>query len=214
MNLRFYGGWPMLLLCLVSCTLHMPFSGNPVICFEKKCRTNGSSPRSGKPKIRKQTPAGPRVIAPNPFKEKDKSVALKANDTLPDTVAVPAVVYPFTIISDDPKKIIVHLFFAFDTDTLDKEDTDKLNVLHNYISSLKYRNISINGHTDNLGGEEYNMRLSTDRARKVFSFLKSKGIAEDHLNYQGLGFHQPYYDNNTEDGRKLNRRVEVVISKE
>ena len=71
--------------------------------------------------------------------------------------------------------------------------------------------ISIQGHTDNIGSVEYNKKLSADRAEAVLKYLVSQGIAADRLNSTGFGPEKPIADNNTEDGRARNRRVDFVI---
>ena len=73
-------------------------------------------------------------------------------------------------------------------------------------------NLSIEGYTDSTGSDELNMRLSTDRARAVYAFLRSQGIAESRMTYQGFGPANPVAPNDTEANRSKNRRVEVVLT--
>jgi outer membrane protein OmpA-like peptidoglycan-associated protein len=73
--------------------------------------------------------------------------------------------------------------------------------------------IEVYGHTDNLGSEEYNLELSLKRAVNVVTYLVEYGIASDRLSYKGFGHSSPIADNNTEKGRKKNRRVEFYIVK-
>ncbi|MBS0241680.1 MAG: OmpA family protein [Proteobacteria bacterium] len=68
----------------------------------------------------------------------------------------------------------------------------------------------INGHTDSIGGESYNMKLSSERAAAVKNELVAGGIAVDRLQSQGLGEAKPVADNGTLEGRARNRRVELV----
>lgn len=72
-------------------------------------------------------------------------------------------------------------------------------------------NVCVNGHTDNVGTEEANLALSRDRALAVVNYLRQKGVPEEHLSYEYFGFSKPLMDNDTEDGRRMNRRVEFVI---
>ena len=69
----------------------------------------------------------------------------------------------------------------------------------------------ISGHTDNVGTEEHNQILSTNRARSVYTFLVENGISEETLTYQGFGESKPVYDNSTSEGRSKNRRTECTI---
>jgi outer membrane protein OmpA-like peptidoglycan-associated protein len=74
-------------------------------------------------------------------------------------------------------------------------------------STLK---VSIEGHTDNVGTPESNKKLSEDRAKAVMDAVVAKGIAADRLSAVGRGQEAPIADNRKEEGRALNRRVEVV----
>jgi outer membrane protein OmpA-like peptidoglycan-associated protein len=71
--------------------------------------------------------------------------------------------------------------------------------------------IQISGHTDNLGTEAYNQKLSEDRARAVYMYIISKNISTVRVSSVGYGESRPIASNDTEEGRALNRRVEFVI---
>jgi len=73
---------------------------------------------------------------------------------------------------------------------------------------------NIQGHTDNRGNEEFNIKLSGQRAKQVKKYLISRGIREDILSTEGIGSAQPIADNETPEGRNLNRRVVFEIIKE
>jgi outer membrane protein OmpA-like peptidoglycan-associated protein len=73
------------------------------------------------------------------------------------------------------------------------------------------RRVVIEGHTDNVGGDDYNLGLSQRRADSVKSFLVQGGIAPGRITATGKGKHQPVADNQSEGGRQQNRRVEVII---
>ncbi len=72
--------------------------------------------------------------------------------------------------------------------------------------------LSIDGHTDNVGSDEYNHTLSHNRAASVKDYFLSKGIAENRLRSAGHGESMPIADNNTAAGRQKNRRVEMKLS--
>ena len=72
--------------------------------------------------------------------------------------------------------------------------------------------IEIVGHTDNVGRESTNYKLSYDRARAVAQYLIDEGISSSRITHQGQGSKQPIDDNSTEKGREKNRRVEFVLS--
>lgn len=74
--------------------------------------------------------------------------------------------------------------------------------------------IQVEGHTDNIGSEEYNLKLSEQRAEAVFRFLVEQGVSEDRMTTKGFGMSQPVASNETPEGRQKNRRVDLVIHEE
>jgi OOP family OmpA-OmpF porin len=74
--------------------------------------------------------------------------------------------------------------------------------------------VEIGGHTDNIGSEEVNMKLSNRRAQVVKDYLVSKGIDTNRLKVKGYGELMPITDNSTPEGRALNRRIEFKILSE
>ena len=72
--------------------------------------------------------------------------------------------------------------------------------------------VEIEGHTSSEGGEEYNQKLSEDRANSVRDYMISKGISKDRVTAVGYGYSRPKASNDTEEGRKQNRRIEVRVT--
>lgn len=72
--------------------------------------------------------------------------------------------------------------------------------------------LHIAGHTDSQGNDDFNQKLSEDRAAAVKAYLVSKGVAEDRMTSEGFGESKPVADNKTAAGRKVNRRVEFTVS--
>jgi len=89
--------------------------------------------------------------------------------------------------------------------------TSNLNRLVTFLNQNPSRNVEIEGHTDNVGGDDYNQALSQRRADSVRSFLIQQGISSRRITATGKGEHQPVTDNDSESGRQENRRVEVII---
>jgi outer membrane protein OmpA-like peptidoglycan-associated protein len=85
-----------------------------------------------------------------------------------------------------------------------------LEKVYNSLEAYPHIVVEIQGHTDSQGKDQYNMALSSDRAQSVRSYLIMRGISPDRLVARGYGETKPMASNNTEDGRALNRRVEVV----
>jgi outer membrane protein OmpA-like peptidoglycan-associated protein len=71
--------------------------------------------------------------------------------------------------------------------------------------------VEVAGHTDSVGTEEYNQKLSERRAIAVKDYLESKGITATRLSAVGYGEAQPVASNDTDAGRALNRRVELIV---
>src|SRR5207253_11063913 len=72
--------------------------------------------------------------------------------------------------------------------------------------------LEIEGHTDSVGSDEYNQSLSEKRAATVRDYLLTSGVPIDNIIARGLGKTRPIADNATASGRKLNRRVEMIVS--
>ena len=112
------------------------------------------------------------------------------------------------------KIILKNIFFDFDKATLRSESATELDRLVKLLIDVPTMKIEISGHTDNVGSDNYNKQLSEDRAKAVVEYLIEKGIDEDRLTYAGYGETQPIADNDTEEGRQVNRRTEFkVLSK-
>jgi OOP family OmpA-OmpF porin len=72
--------------------------------------------------------------------------------------------------------------------------------------------VEIQGHTDSVGNDNFNLKLSQKRAESVRTYLIKQGIASDRMTAKGYGENVPIADNRTGDGRAQNRRVEFVIT--
>lgn len=106
------------------------------------------------------------------------------------------------------------LYLTFDTgkSTLRPESGKIITQMAEYLKANPAERVSIVGHTDNEGNEESNMKLSQDRAQAVVNALVSQhGVSAAQLQARGVGPLSPIATNATEAGRKLNRRVEMVL---
>lgn len=97
----------------------------------------------------------------------------------------------------------------------DKIKTESYTYLDNLLKVLKQTGAKINvkGHTDNVGTEAANLKLSRDRAKAVVNYLVKHGIDKNIITYEGFGSERPLSSNDTEEGRALNRRVEFELLK-
>lgn len=104
------------------------------------------------------------------------------------------------------------VLFGFDQSNLTDASRKTLNNLITILNKYPQTNLEVQGHTDNTGSESYNMTLSVKRASTVADYLKANGIDASRLTIKGFGEDAPKYDNNTEQGRMQNRRVEFLIT--
>jgi OmpA-OmpF porin, OOP family len=102
-------------------------------------------------------------------------------------------------------------FFDFDRAVLKPEGRAKLDDLVEKVKGISLEVIIAVGHTDAVGSDAYNQRLSVRRAEAVKAYLVSKGIEKNRVYTEGKGEKQPVADNRTADGRAKNRRVEIEV---
>lgn len=102
-------------------------------------------------------------------------------------------------------------FFDFDKSVLKPEGRAKLDDLVGKIQGINLEVIIAVGHTDSVGSDAYNQRLSVRRAEAVKAYLVSKGIERNRIYTEGKGKKQPIASNATAEGRAKNRRVEVEV---
>jgi outer membrane protein OmpA-like peptidoglycan-associated protein len=101
------------------------------------------------------------------------------------------------------------IHFDFNKATLRPESEP---VLEKVLALIKERpglKLEVQGHTDNVGGEDYNQKLSESRANAVIDWLRAKNVAADRLTAHGYGMKMPVADNGSDEGRAKNRRVEI-----
>lgn len=103
------------------------------------------------------------------------------------------------------------IYFEFNSSELLTISNIQLDSLYNILLEKPSLRIEIRGHTDNIGSEGYNKKLSVERAASVYNYLLEKGIPKTRMKYRGFGPNVPVADNSTEEGRELNRRVEIFI---
>lgn len=122
-----------------------------------------------------------------------------------------AVVPPAPVPAPAPKKMVLKgVNFNFDQASLRSEDTAILDQDVATLNEWGTVNIEVAGHTDSHGSDEYNMKLSQQRAETIRTYLITKGIAASRVTAKGYGESQPIADNATDESRFINRRVELV----
>ncbi|HLG04046.1 MAG TPA: OmpA family protein [Bacteroidia bacterium] len=102
-----------------------------------------------------------------------------------------------------------NLLFETASATLLPESNKILDSAYALLEKRNFPAIRIVGHTDNVGTDEYNLDLSFKRSRAVYDYFIAKGYPAAKMSFNGMGCRQPMSFNDTEEGRRLNRRVEI-----
>ena len=119
---------------------------------------------------------------------------------------------PLQRINVGEKVILKNIFFETAKYDLKNESRIELNKLTGLLLKNPKMKIEIGGHTDNVGGEEYNQTLSDARAKAVYDYLIEHKIDPDRLTYKGYGLNLPVDTNETPKGRANNRRTEFLVT--
>ena len=102
-------------------------------------------------------------------------------------------------------------FFDFNKSVVKPEGKAKLDDLAGKVKAINLEVVIGVGHTDAVGGDAYNQKLSVKRSEAVKAYLVSKGIEKNRIYTEGKGEKQPVADNKTSEGRAKNRRVEIEV---
>jgi OOP family OmpA-OmpF porin len=103
------------------------------------------------------------------------------------------------------------VLFDFDKAVLKNEGKSKLDDLATKVKAINLEVVIAIGHTDSIGSDAYNQKLSVRRAESVKAYLVSKGVEPNRIYTEGKGEKQPVASNKTADGRQKNRRVEIEV---
>ncbi|AGI23332.1 outer membrane protein [Pseudomonas sp. ATCC 13867] len=112
--------------------------------------------------------------------------------------------------------VVRDLHFAFDSSKIDAQDKDKLDTIATRLKGeAATTELNIAGHTDSVGSDAYNQKLSERRAHAVTNYLVDAGVPASSIkSVEGYGESQPVADNKTKEGRAENRRVEIKITRQ
>ncbi|MDN4165994.1 PorP/SprF family type IX secretion system membrane protein [Cytophagales bacterium LB-30] len=106
---------------------------------------------------------------------------------------------------------VYHLRFMTDSHSIDEYNIDMLEGVLEMLSAFPEYHVELIGHTDNVGKSQYNQRLSEKRAETLKKILVLTGLPEERIVVLGRGDTQPLVPNDTEEGRRINRRVDIII---
>ncbi|WP_050057553.1 OmpA family protein [Silvibacterium bohemicum] len=104
------------------------------------------------------------------------------------------------------------VLFDFNKYTLKTDAREKLAKVSGILLSYPGLNLQVEGYTDNVGTDEYNQKLSEERADAVRDYLQSQGVSQSNISAAGYGKSDPVADNSSASGRAENRRVQLVVS--
>jgi len=103
------------------------------------------------------------------------------------------------------------VLFDFDKSILKNEGKNKLDDLASKVKAINLEVVIAIGHTDSIGSDAYNQKLSVRRAESVKAYLVTRGVEPNRIYTEGKGEKQPVASNKTSDGRQKNRRVEIEV---
>ena len=147
--------------------------------------------------------------------ERDKQAAIQQKEEM--RAKLQAQLNQVLQTRDSARGLIVSMpdvLFDFNKYTLKPEARERLARISGIVLAYPDLKLAIEGHTDSIGTDEYNQTLSEKRADTVRGYLISSGVRPDNVSATGLGKANPVADNSTTGGRKLNRRVEMIVSGE
>jgi OOP family OmpA-OmpF porin len=131
----------------------------------------------------------------------------------PVVVEAPVVVMVPVAVQTQQYCTVLDLTFDIDRDAIERDDKEKLKVVSNFLVKYPGTTAVIEGHTDNVGSPEHNMKLSLARAESVVTYLVNDvHIDRTRLKAVGYGMENPVADNATEEGKRQNRRINAVIA--
>jgi len=156
-----------------------------------------AAPAPAAPAAAAPAPAAPAAAAPAP------AAPVAAAPATAPAAPQPAVATKVTYAAD--------AFFDFDKSVLKPEGKAKLDDLVGKVKGINLEVVIAVGHTDSIGADAYNQKLSVKRAETVKAYLVSKGIEKNRVYTEGKGEKQPVADNKTKEGQAKNRRVEIEV---
>ena len=158
---------------------------------------------TGKPKV---------MVQPDPVYPTPEAVTpAPAPASAPAPVAAPAPAPAPAVAVSSKVTYAADAFFDFDKSVIKPQGKAKLDDLTDKVKAINLEVIIAVGHTDSVGSDAYNQKLSLRRSQAVKAYLVSKGIDKTRIYTEGKGEKQPVADNKTKEGRAKNRRVEIEV---
>jgi len=133
------------------------------------------------------------------------------SETASDKIAIDILV---TVTERGLKMRVSNIEFAFGSSSLKTRGIKVLDRIYQILEKYSSYTVVVEGHTDDIGDEESNLKLSEKRALAVKNYLVNKGTDNSRLKYVGMGESLPFYPNTNDENRRRNRRVEFLLVKE
>lgn len=187
-----------------------------ILCFRRLCRIQSGHPASlraisfkkFKKKVARNAKNGAYKNVQNDSTRRAKPLVREVMPVVVDTASARQAP---TVKADSLVVLGAELLFETNKSTLRNEHFIMLNPLVDYLVLHPERSVKISGHTDNTGNEAHNLALSKKRAEVVAEYLVSHGVGVHRVETFGFGSAKPIAEKTTDEGRKKNRRVELLI---
>lgn len=195
-----------------------------ILCFDYMCRKGAGRKRAMraisfedfKKRVRQNAKKGVyKDLTPKPTKVPAPIPAPVIRDSVVAQPPAPVVTQEAPerpVLEQDSLITLGELLFETNSHHLRNEHFAGLDSLAGFLIKHPELEVRITGHTDNTGAERHNVALSTRRAEAVAEYLRQHGADFDHITFEGMGSSMPIADNRSSEGRKKNRRVEVLIT--
>lgn len=186
-----------------------PLTGEIILFLDKKNNKTFRTTSDGQGTFTLFVPTGAS------YELKYKNFTTDMEYTTMDIPASPNATYNVHVQLEPPKDFILdNVYFDTGKSTLKPSSNKALNDLTEVLKLKSNMEIEIQGHTDNVGADESNIKLSQARAEAVKKYLVGKGVAAGRITAKGYGATMPIADNSSEEGRAKNRRTSLKVLKE
>jgi len=147
------------------------------------------------------------------FGEKKQAPVEKAATPAPAVAAAPLLILVPVVVQTEQYCSILDIQFEIKQEEMQAEEKEKLAVVGTFMKKYPDTTAVIEGHSDNVGKSDYNLKLSQQRAESVVRYLVDElHIAPSRLTAVGYGETRPIADNSTKEGKQMNRRINAVIA--
>lgn len=158
-----------------------------------------------------QVAAAPQVAITTPTIAPVVAKSLEIQQVV-DTIAVIKNAIAAGISTENRSINFNDILFKYDSDSILTESNESLNEAFSFLNDIPQLKVKIVGHTSNEGKAKYNEKLSKKRAVAVLNYLVGKGISEDRMNAEGKGSSEPVAENDTDENKQKNRRIQFIIT--